>query len=190
MGKQMMHVPPLFYDFLRSPLGPLGMISHPEGLSFLRWITSESDLLDQIHRETGSLPQKRPRRLDRWRRLLDCYFSGEAVRFDEPIFWMTGTPLQQRIWKQMSEIPYGEVRSYQWVADQLNLGPAARAVGNACGRNPLPIVIPCHRVVHRDGTLGGYTGGLDIKRRLLAIERVYLTGDRVRKEGGVNGRYL
>jgi|SRR5579884_933930 len=172
-------ISPLFYDLIPSPLGLIGMISHPEGLSFLRWSRSESNLLEEIHRDTGVIPQMNPRRLAAWRRLLDRYFSGQAVRFTEPIFWMKGTLLQQRIWKKMSEIPYGEVRSYQWIADQLKLGPAARAVGNACGKNPLPIVIPCHRVVHGDGTLGGYTGGLDIKRRLLAIERVYLTGDRI-----------
>ena len=184
--------PPLYYDFIPSPLGPIGMVAHPEGLSFLRWSASESDLLDEIQRDTGFIPQKRPPRLDRWRRLLDRYFSGKKVRFNEPIFWMTGTPLQQRIWKKMSEIPYGEVRSYQWIADHLKLGRAARAVGNACGRNPLPIVIPCHRVVHGDGTLGGYTGGLGIKRGLLAVERVYLTGDRIQnsKKGEVNVRYL
>jgi methylated-DNA-[protein]-cysteine S-methyltransferase len=70
----------------------------------------------------------------------------------------------------MLKIPYGEVRSYRWIADRLKVGPAARAVGNACGKNPLPIVVPCHRVVRHDGSLGGYTGGMEIKRKLLTIE--------------------
>lgn len=166
---------PFFYDLLSSPLGPLGLIAHPDGLSHVVWSDTEPNLLKEIAHRVGALPERRPRRLAPWRGRLDRYFSGKKAAFDAPIFWTAGTPFQRRIWTALAEIPYGEVRSYQWVADRLGLGPAARAVGNACGRNPLPIVIPCHRVVHRDGSLGGYTGGLDIKMRLLAIERVYLT---------------
>lgn len=70
----------------------------------------------------------------------------------------------------MRKIPYGELRSYRWIAEELKMGAAVRAVGNACGKNPLPIVVPCHRVIRHDGSLGGYTGGVEIKKKLLAIE--------------------
>ncbi|MBI3805180.1 MAG: methylated-DNA--[protein]-cysteine S-methyltransferase [Nitrospirae bacterium] len=169
---------PLFYDITRSPLGLLGRVAHPEGLSYLLRSDTESDLLNEIARRVGALPERHPGRFAPWRRQIDCYFNGQKPEFDAPIFWLTGTLLQRRVWKALTEIPYGEVRSYQWIADRLGLGRGARAVGNACGRNPLPIILPCHRVVHEDGTLGGYTGGIDIKRRLLAIERVYWTQER------------
>ncbi|HLG21211.1 MAG TPA: methylated-DNA--[protein]-cysteine S-methyltransferase [Candidatus Manganitrophaceae bacterium] len=159
-----------FYDALNSPLGPLWMVSTREGLCFLLWKEKEADFLAEIKTRTGSLPSYDPGKLKRWRRLLTRYFLGERIRFGEPISFRVGTPFQKKIWKKMSEIPYGEARSYQWIADQLQMGRAARAVGNACGKNPLPIVIPCHRVVRQDGSLGGYTGGVAVKKKLLEIE--------------------
>lgn len=160
----------LIYDGLASPLGPLWIVSAPEGLCFLHWGGSESDLTGKVRSETGIIPQRDSGPLGPWRKKLARYFSGEKVSFDGPIAFLIGTPFQKKIWRKMSEIPYGEVRSYQWIADRLELGAAARAVGNACGRNPLPVVVPCHRVVRQNGLLGGYTGGSGIKERLLAIE--------------------
>lgn len=162
----------LFYDSVPSPLGPLWLVSAREGLSFLSRERTETDFLSDIHLRTGVVPEKRPRKLDRWRLRLERYFSGERIDFDLPFHCIGGTDFQKKIWMTLRKIPYGEVRSYQWVADQLGLGKGARAVGNACGRNPLPIVVPCHRVVHQDGTIGGYTGGVEIKSRLLQIEGV------------------
>lgn len=160
-----------FYDSYLSPLGPIWIVSNQEGLCFILRQRSESRFFTEIRDQTGFIPQRDSTRFNRWRQLFDVYFSGKKVSFDEPISWIIGTAFQRAIWKKMLEISYGEVRSYQWIADQLALGRAARAVGNACGRNPLPIVVPCHRVVHQDGSLGGYKGGIDIKERLLAIEK-------------------
>lgn len=99
---------------------------------------------------------------------LDAYFAGRLTRFDLPLV-PAGTPFERRVWTAMAEIPYGEIRCYGELAE--TVGSAPRAVGRACGRNPIPVVIPCHRVLARTG-LGGYsgTGGLATKRYLLALE--------------------
>jgi methylated-DNA-[protein]-cysteine S-methyltransferase len=99
------------------------------------------------------------------------YFSRQRQTFDLPLA-PEGTPFQRRVWDAVSQIPYGQTRSYWWVAVRMGDPRAFRAVGAANGANPLPIIIPCHRVVRHDGTLGGYSGGLDWKRFLLAHEGV------------------
>ncbi len=81
-----------------------------------------------------------------------------------------GTPFQRAVWRVLQTIPYGEVRTYQWVAKKIGRPKAVRAVGNACGANPLPVIIPCHRVIASDGSLGGFSGGLRRKKRLLKRE--------------------
>lgn len=83
-----------------------------------------------------------------------------------------GTPFQRAVWRALQKIPYGEVRTYQWVAKKIGKPKAVRAVGNACGANTLPIIIPCHRVVASDGSLGGFSGGIRWKKKLLKMEGV------------------
>lgn len=111
----------------------------------------------------------------RWRMTakgeLDAYFTGQLCRFSTPCDLRGLPPFTQAVLKIASKIPYGEVRSYRWVAEQLGSPKAARAVGNALARNPIPIIIPCHRVIRADGSLGGYALGLDWKRRLLELEQ-------------------
>ena len=97
------------------------------------------------------------------------YFEGERTGFDQP-FDLPGTDFQRRVWRELLEIPYGQVISYSDLADRIGHPRAARAVGNAVGANPIPIIIPCHRVIAKHGRLGGYGGGLERKRALLAIE--------------------
>ena len=82
----------------------------------------------------------------------------------------SGTPFQRHVWRTILRIPYGRVRSYRWVAERVGGAQYARAVGHALGANPVPIVVPCHRVVTSDGSLGGFTGGLPVKRKLLQLE--------------------
>jgi O-6-methylguanine DNA methyltransferase len=84
---------------------------------------------------------------------------------------LAGTPWQRRVWVAMQRISYGQTRSYRWLAEQIGQPTAVRAVANACGRNPLPIIIPCHRVIKSDGSWGGYSCGLNIKKALLKLER-------------------
>ena len=97
------------------------------------------------------------------------YFRGQRREFALPLD-MRGTPFQVSVWKAMARIPYGEMRSYAEIADQLGNPQAARAVGAACGRNPVPIVVPCHRVIGKNGALTGFRGGLRFKERLLRLE--------------------
>ena len=103
--------------------------------------------------------------------LLRHYFSGEPVEFDLDLDLEAGTEFQQKVWKATYNIPYGEVRSYSSIASEIGKPLATRAVGRAEGANPLPIIIPCHRVLRSDGKLGGYSAGLHWKPKLLDQER-------------------
>lgn len=98
------------------------------------------------------------------------FLSGKRHAVDCPVDWSTGTPFQRRVWRASLAIPYGRARSYKWVAARVGGVQYARAVGLALGANPVPILVPCHRVVAHDGALGGFSCGLAMKRRLLALE--------------------
>ena len=98
------------------------------------------------------------------------YSSGNKTAFPDKLNLSGATPFQCKVWQASRLIPYGETRSYAWVANQIKNPEAARAVGQALGRNPLPIIVPCHRVITSDGKLGGFGGGLEMKRRLLYLE--------------------
>ncbi|SMG23393.1 methylated-DNA--[protein]-cysteine S-methyltransferase [Dethiosulfovibrio salsuginis] len=104
---------------------------------------------------------------------LKAYFAGELKVFDLPLS-LEGTPFQLQVWEALRKIPYGETRSYMEMALSMGNDKACRAVGGANGRNPIPVIIPCHRVVGSNGTLGGYSGGLGLKKRLLSIEGISL----------------
>ncbi|MCE2414727.1 methylated-DNA--[protein]-cysteine S-methyltransferase [Candidatus Poribacteria bacterium] len=109
--------------------------------------------------------------LNRTIKLLDLYFAGGPVDFAELSVQLTyATDFQQQVWNAIQQIPYGEVQTYQWIADRIGSPKSARAVGNATGANPVSILIPCHRVIRSNGALGGYGGGLERKRQLLALE--------------------
>ena len=103
---------------------------------------------------------------------LTAYFKGERQAFDLPLDISLGTDFQQRVWQQLQKIPHGETISYATLAQRVGNPKGYRAVANANGRNPFSIIIPCHRVIASDGKLGGYTGGLDKKEYLLALEGV------------------
>lgn len=99
-----------------------------------------------------------------------AYIAGTRREFSFPIDCSAGTPFQRKVWKAITRIPYGRVRSYQWVAMRVGGKQYARAVGMALGANPVPIVVPCHRIISHDGSLGGFSCGLPLKRRLLSLE--------------------
>lgn len=109
------------------------------------------------------------------RRQLNAYFAGKLKVFDIP-YSLEGTPFQQKVWRALCDIPYGTCITYGELAKRIGDPKACRAVGMANGRNPLPILVPCHRVIGSGGRLTGYTGGLDIKIKLLQIEGVTLFG--------------
>ena len=98
------------------------------------------------------------------------YFGGHRVTFPDQLDLSEATTFQRQVWEITRLIPYGETRSYAWVAEQIGQPRAVRAVGQALGRNPLPIIIPCHRVITSNGKLGGFGGGVEMKKRLLSLE--------------------
>ncbi|UCD86128.1 MAG: methylated-DNA--[protein]-cysteine S-methyltransferase [Deltaproteobacteria bacterium] len=105
-------------------------------------------------------------------RALKRFFSGKRVDFDFPLDLSPYSDFQRRVWEVARTIPYGEVRSYQWVGSKLGNPRGGRAVGGALGRNPVPVIVPCHRVIRKDGHLGGFSGpgGIELKRKLLKLE--------------------
>ncbi len=98
------------------------------------------------------------------------YLAGRSRTLDFPIDLSSGTSFQRRVWQTALRIPYGRARSYHWIASKIGGKKYARAVGNALGANPLPLIVPCHRVVAHDGSLGGFSCGLTVKRKLLNLE--------------------
>lgn len=106
---------------------------------------------------------------------LDEYFNGERMVFELPLDLSHGTDFQIKVWQTLCQIPYGQTISYKELATMINKPTAFRACANANGKNLISLIIPCHRVIASDGTLGGYTGGVDIKEKLLALEQGYLT---------------
>lgn len=109
-------------------------------------------------------------RLEAARRQLLDYLAGKRDTFDIPLDLSRGTAFQRRVWRTLQRVPFGKLRSYQWIAARVGGQRYARAVGNAVGANPLPIVLPCHRIVAQDASLGGFSCGLPMKRKLLTLE--------------------
>ena len=127
----------------------------------------ESDLMAQSN---GPAPQEASAWLEAARRQLLDYLAGRRNTFDVPLDLSQGTSFQRKVWRTLQRVPYGKLRSYQWIAVRVGGRHYARAVGNAVGANPLPIVVPCHRIVAHDASLGGFSGGLSMKRKLLSLE--------------------
>lgn len=120
--------------------------------------------------------------LRRARAQLTLYLSGRRRMFSLPLDVRQGTAFQRRVWRVLQRLPYASLRSYRWVASRVGGPRYARAVGNAVGANPIPIIIPCHRIVAHDVTLGGFSGGLAMKRRLLHLEGTLSSLRRRRRE--------
>jgi O-6-methylguanine DNA methyltransferase len=119
------------------------------------------------------LEGKTSSRLQEARAQLTGYLAGTRRSFDLSLDLSRGTSFQRKVWQTLRRVSYGRLRSYQWVAVRVGGRQYARAVGNAVGANPMPIVIPCHRIVTQDASLGGFSGGLPTKRRLLRLEGTY-----------------
>ncbi|MCF8720531.1 methylated-DNA--[protein]-cysteine S-methyltransferase [Nitrospina gracilis] len=161
----------LVYATMESPIGILGVAATDKGVCNIRTAQkSESQFLRYLEDVYTARPMHDPKRLKPVIDELKAYFKGELTEFDCELDLTCGTPFQQTVWKRLLTIPFGETRSYGWLAEKLKNPNASRAVGNANGKNPVPVIIPCHRVIHADGGLGGYTGGLHIKEFLLDLE--------------------
>jgi methylated-DNA-[protein]-cysteine S-methyltransferase len=161
------------YATLDSPLGTLLLARTDRGLVRLAYVDFEGE--DEVVAELASRISPRvlavPRRLDEVRRELDQYFTGVRHEFEVPIDWRLTHGFGRRVLRATARIPYGGVSSYKQVAAAAGSSRGSRAAGNALGANPIPIVVPCHRVLHSGGGLGGYTGGVERKQLLLAVER-------------------
>jgi methylated-DNA-[protein]-cysteine S-methyltransferase len=160
------------YATLDSPLGKLLLAATPEGLVRLAYVEyyDQDAVLEQLARKISPRVLAAPRKLDESRRELDEYFSGSRRDFDVPLDWRLTTGFSRRVLEATARIPYGATGTYKQMATEAGSAGASRAAGNALGSNPIPIIVPCHRILHADGGLGGYTGGLDKKRLLLAVE--------------------
>ena len=152
------------YTQMDSPLGPLLLVADDAGVRQILFVNGRHPA-----RPDASWKQDRARHTETIRQL-QAYFAGELETFDLQLA-PQGTPFQLAVWRRLCDIPYGETMSYGQLASQIGNPKASRAVGLANGSNPIPIVIPCHRVIGSNGKLTGYGGGLPIKEKLLALER-------------------
>jgi methylated-DNA-[protein]-cysteine S-methyltransferase len=160
------------YATLDSPVGKLLVASTPRGLVRLAYVdyAEEESVLADLAARVSPRVLAAPRKLDEPRRELDQYFAGRRQRFEIPIDWSLTHGFGRRVLQATAMIPFGSVSSYKQVAAQAGSPRGSRAAGNALGSNPIPIIVPCHRVLHAGGGLGGYTGGLERKRLLLGVE--------------------
>ena len=168
------------YTTVDSPVGTLLVAATRRGL--VRVTFGEHYPLERVLSELAEDVSPRlleaPARLDRVRRELEEYFEGRRTRFDLPLDWRLTHGFGRRVLTHTAKIPYGDVSTYKSMATAAGSPRAARAAGNALGSNPIPLVVPCHRVLHSGGGLGGYGGGLDRKEFLLKLEGVLGRGGR------------
>lgn len=150
---------------MSSPVGELRLVASPTGLRSVLWANEEADLDDVVRADSKIL--------DSAVRELTEYFAGERREFHTPLD-PVGTPFQQSVWRVLSTIPFGHTMSYGDQARALGDARKARAVGAANGRNPIPIIVPCHRVIGSNGSLTGFAAGVGIKKILLDFERAQM----------------
>lgn len=149
---------PVFYDIFESPVGALYLIFQGK---LLTGITFKKPLQSAFKKGSAS---------KNFMKELEDYFQGTGYGFTQKIKFLRGTDFEKRVWLCLKDIPFGETRTYKWVAEKIGNPLATRAVGQALSRNPISIVLPCHRVIESDGAIGGYSSGVNLKIRLLDIE--------------------
>jgi methylated-DNA-[protein]-cysteine S-methyltransferase len=164
------------YASVDSPLGPLVVAATPRGLVRVAYAESASDagVLEELARKLSPRVLEAPARLDAARRELDEYFEGRRRDFDLPLDWALTRGFTSRVLQATAGIAFGSTSTYAEVAGRAGSPRAVRAAGNALGANPLPVVVPCHRVLRTGGGIGGYTGGLERKEYLLRLEGVLI----------------
>lgn len=155
----------LYFKYIDSPVGQLQLVAHDQALVAIKWDTEDPKrlrLANLIEHQTHSILLKVEKQLDE-------YFRSQRQVFDVPLD-LAGTEFQQKVWRALQDIPYGQTRSYKEIAEQIGNVKAVRAVGAANGKNPISIIVPCHRVIGASGQLVGFAGGLDYKQSLLQLE--------------------
>ena len=165
---------------LAKNLPTVTLVAHQGCLIALDWHTQKTDrIFSKLKVKSGSMnsaalsdsPDADAKVLAETIKQLKEYKDGQRQFFDIPLDISTGTPFQQKVWQALRQIPYGQTISYAQLALQVDNPKGFRAVANANGKNPISLIIPCHRVITSDGKLGGYTGGIEIKQTLLDIEQ-------------------
>lgn len=161
------------YTSADSPFGPLLLAQTERGLVRVGLPNQDPDeLLVELSERVSPRVLEAPTALDEARRELDLYFEGKLDRFDLALDWSLSSGFRLRVQQAIVAIPYGKTASYTEIATKAGNERAVRAAGTACGSNPLPLVVPCHRVLRSSGGLGGYGGGLPMKQALLELEGV------------------
>jgi methylated-DNA-[protein]-cysteine S-methyltransferase len=158
------------YDLTDSPIGPLLVAATERGLCEIAFDPDPEEEVERLARLHGVRVLRSPRPVDEARRELDEYFEGRRQDFDLPVDLEALPAFQRSVLVELQRVPYGQVDTYGSLAARIGKPKAARAVGGALNRNPVPIVVPCHRIVGSTGNLTGYAGGLERKRLLLSLE--------------------
>ncbi len=159
------------YTTIDSPVGKLLLAATPKGLVRVAYASEDHDrVLEALGQKLSPRILRAPKRLDEVAREIDEYFAKHRQVFDVPLDLSLSRGFRRLVQTHLPEIGYGQTRSYRDMAELVGNPKAVRAVGTACATNPLPIVVPCHRVLRTDGTLGGYIGGLEAKTTLLDLE--------------------
>jgi methylated-DNA-[protein]-cysteine S-methyltransferase len=160
------------YTTIDTPVGPLLLAATPRGLVRVAYESEGHDqVLGTIAARISPRVLRAPQRLEAAAREIREYFAGRRTEFDLPLDFSLSAGFRQLVQQQLPRIGYGSTQSYRQVATMVGRPKAVRAVGTACATNPMPIVVPCHRVLRADGTLGGYVGGREVKSTLLALEK-------------------
>ncbi len=160
------------YSCLDSPFGPVFIAESIRGVCLVSLSKiSEAKFQSLLRKRFQKEVIRDDKRLKNVIHELSSYFNGHLVDFKSILDLSIGTEFQRKVWKKVGEIPYGELRSYKWIANEIGNLRAVRAVGNAVGKNPVPPIIPCHRVIRSDGDLGGFSSGIALKKWLLKLEK-------------------
>ncbi|MFC1966108.1 methylated-DNA--[protein]-cysteine S-methyltransferase [Chloroflexota bacterium] len=160
----------LNYITFNTDMGWIGILASAKGLLATTLPQQSAQEALQLLGDNVNQATYSPYLLNNLTERLKTYFSGHRVSFPDELDLSGATPFQHKVWEATRLIPYGETRSYLWVAEQIKRPEAVRAVGQALGKNPLPLIVPCHRVVASNGKLGGFGGGLEMKENLLRLE--------------------
>jgi methylated-DNA-[protein]-cysteine S-methyltransferase len=150
---------------MKSPVGTVYLVASPKGLQGVFWQKQSAKRVENLDPKRAE-----DKFIIKAVKQLKEYFAGKRKEFDIDLSF-GGTPFQNRVWRALSEIPFGKTVAYKDIAKSISNPKAVRAVGTANGKNPFCIIVPCHRVIAADGSIGGYGGGIPAKRRLLAIEQ-------------------
>ena len=160
----------LSYITFNTDIGWVGMLASAKGLLGTTLPQRSAQEAHQLVGDGANYATWSPRLFDDLMERFKVYFSGHRTTFPDKLDFPRATHFQREVWKITRLIPYGETRSYGWVAEQIKKPQAVRAVGQALSKNPLPIIVPCHRVVTSNGKLGGFSGGVEMKKHLLSLE--------------------